>query len=183
MTPPILITLFRFASAPVLLVLAWQERPTAFVILLAAAFVSDALDGYLARRLGYASDFGAKLDSLCDLAVYITIPLGAWWLWPELVRREAPYFATLVACFVGPGLAALAKFGRLATYHTWLVKAAVFVTGSGLLVLFAGGPAWPFHAAVPVCVLAALEEVAITWMLPEPRANVPSLWHAMRPRH
>lgn len=182
MTAATFITLCRFASAPVLLVLAWHGQANAFVILLAAAFVSDALDGYLARRLGYASEFGARLDSLCDLTIYVTIPLGAWWLWPEIMRREAAYFAILIACFAGPGLASLVKFGRLATYHTWLVKAAVFVTGSSLLVLFVGGPAWPFHLAVPVCVLAALEEMAITWMLREPRTNVRSLWHAMRPR-
>ncbi len=182
MTSPTLITLLRFASAPVLLVLAWHGQRTAFLVLLAAAFVSDAVDGYLARRLGHASELGARLDSLCDVTIYITIPVGAWWLWPDLVRREATYFAILVACLVGPGLAALVKFGRLTSYHTWLVKTAVFLTGSSMLVLLAGGPGWPFHLAVPVCVLAALEEMAITWVLPEPRSNVRSVWHATRPR-
>jgi hypothetical protein len=45
------------------------------------------------------------------------------------------------------------------------------------MVLFAGGPAWLFHLAVPVSVLAALEEIAITLVLREPQANVRSLWH------
>jgi hypothetical protein len=65
----------------------------------------------------------------------------------------------------------------LTSYHTWGVKLAALVVGSSAMVLFAGGPAWLFHLAVPVSVLAAVEEIVITLVLREPQANVRSLWH------
>ena len=49
--------------------------------------------------------------------------------------------------------------------------------GGSALVLFAGGPAWFFHLAVPVSALADLEEIAITLVLPQRQANVHSFWH------
>ena len=49
--------------------------------------------------------------------------------------------------------------------------------GGSAMVLFAGGPPWLFHLAVPVSVLAAVEESALTLVLREPQANVRSLWH------
>jgi cardiolipin synthase len=41
------------------------QRLTAFVIML-IALVSDAIDGYVARRLNQESDLGRFLDPLCD---------------------------------------------------------------------------------------------------------------------
>ena len=44
--------------------------------------------------------------------------------------------------------------------------------------MFAGGPALPFRLATAVLVLAELEEIAISAVLPAWHANVPSLAHA-----
>jgi len=44
---------------------------TGFIFL---AMVFDALDGYVARLSGTASDFGAQLDSLCDLVTFGVAP-------------------------------------------------------------------------------------------------------------
>jgi CDP-diacylglycerol--glycerol-3-phosphate 3-phosphatidyltransferase len=99
------------------------------------------------------------------------------------VRRESSFFLTVLACCVLPPLVAFGKFHGVTSYHTWGVKLAALVVGGSAMVLFAGGPAWLFHLAVPVSVLAALEEIAITLVLREPQANVRSLWyvrHAIR---
>jgi CDP-diacylglycerol--glycerol-3-phosphate 3-phosphatidyltransferase len=46
--------------------------------------------------------------------------------------------------------------------------------------MFAGGPAWPFRLATLICILAALENIAITVVLPDLRSNIRSLWHVLR---
>ena len=89
---PNLISGCRLATAPVLLLLAWYGYSQAFLAITTASFASDVLDGYLARRLGQTSELGAKLDSVGDFVIYITLPLGAWWLWPDMARREIPVF-------------------------------------------------------------------------------------------
>jgi hypothetical protein len=72
------------------------------------------------------------------------------------------------------------KYGRLTSYHAWGSRlAAVLIIGTAL-VLFYGGPAWPFQPSTPILVLAQLEQISMIAILPEWRPNVPSLWHAIK---
>jgi CDP-diacylglycerol--glycerol-3-phosphate 3-phosphatidyltransferase len=179
---PNALSLSRLALVPVLLVLAFAGLRGAFVAVLALSFATDILDGFIARRLGQTSTLGARLDSLGDFAVYMSLPLCAWWLLPEVLMRNAGYFAAAAASVLTPALVALARFRQASGYHTLLVKAAALLMGGSLLALFAGAPEWLFRAAVPVSVLAAVEEIAITLVLREPRTNIPTLLHALRMR-
>ncbi len=178
-TAPNLLSGGRLTLTPVLFALAWQGRATAFLSCLAIALLSDALDGWLARRLAQKSDLGTKLDSWADIALCLSVPLGVWWLWPDLVRREATLVGAVIVCYAAPALFALLKYRRLPSYHTWTAKLAGVLMGTGGLILLAGGPAWAFHLAALVVVIEALEEVAITAVLPRWHSNVPSIWHAL----
>lgn len=180
LTLPNALTGFRFVAAPVLLWLAWQDNALAFMGLLAVVFLSDLLDGMAARWFGQVSQFGATLDSCADVVTYLTIALSCWWLWPDMVLGEWVYVATIVVGILLPSVVGFGKFGRFTSYHTWAVKLSAFAVGSSLYVLFLGGPAWPFRIAALLCLLAALEEVAITFLLPGPESNVRSVWHVIR---
>jgi CDP-diacylglycerol--glycerol-3-phosphate 3-phosphatidyltransferase len=179
-TIPNALSALRLVLAPVLLWLAWSGRPTAFLVTLSASLLSDLVDGWFARRFGQATQLGTLLDSWGDLVTYTSVPLCAWWLWPELIRRESWYAAAIVAAYVFPiGLGYL-KYGRLTAYHTYGAKLSSVLIGPSALVLFMGGPPEPFRVAACILVLAELEEIAITTLLPEWRPNVPSLLHARR---
>lgn len=69
-TLPNLLTLIRIALIPVLiLAFYWLPEPwagPACSLIFALAGVTDALDGYLARRMGQSSPFGAFLDPVAD---------------------------------------------------------------------------------------------------------------------
>ena len=169
---PNALSALRLALAPVLILLALHGHPRAVAAVLAASFATDVLDGYLARRLGQISELGAKLDSLGDFAIYASVPLCAWWALPEVFVRNLPFFAVALASVILPPLAGWLRFRRITSYHTWLVKLAALVMGASVVVLFAGGPEWPFRAA----------EIAITMTLRAPRADVRSLWHVLRTR-
>ncbi len=101
-TAPNLLSGLRIVLVPVLLYLAWTDRPRAFLVTLSCSLLSDLFDGYLARRFDQATQLGTLLDSYGDFATYMTVPLCAWWLWPELIRREAWYAAAIVASYVFP---------------------------------------------------------------------------------
>ena len=179
---PNLLSGCRLLLAPVLLLLAWAGDHTLFLICLMLALVSDAVDGWLARRLGQCTELGARLDSWSDLALSVCAPVGVWWLWPELVRREAVFVGMMLAGYTLPALYGLLKYRRFPSYHTRLAKAAAVLMGAGALLLLAGGPAWPFRLASLVVLIEALDEFAITAVLPGWHANVPSLWHALKLR-
>jgi len=144
------------------------------------SLLSDLTDGWFARRFDQATHLGTLLDSYGDFATYLTVPICAWWLWPDLIRREGWYAAAVVAAYVFPITLGYLKYGRLTAYHTYGAKLSAVVVGGSALALFAGGPAWPFRIATWVLVVAELEEIAITTILPEWHANVPSIVHARR---
>jgi phosphatidylglycerophosphate synthase len=179
-TVPNLLTCFRFVAAPCLLWLAWRGYDLGFLILLAVSFLTDALDGLAARWFGEVSHFGAMLDSWADMILYCTIALSAWWLWPDVVLREAPFAAMIVFSYLLPPLIGILKFGAFTSYHTWIVKIAAASVGLSFFVLFLGGPAWPFRIAAFVCVLAASEEISITLIANELYTNVSSVWDVKR---
>lgn len=78
MTWPNFITIARFLLVPVF-ILAMLQGATAwaFVVFLVAG-LSDAVDGYVARRFGQVSELGAYLDPLADKLLLISgfITLG-----------------------------------------------------------------------------------------------------------
>ncbi|MDO9212228.1 MAG: CDP-alcohol phosphatidyltransferase family protein [Methylococcales bacterium] len=180
LTLPNLLTGFRFIAAPVLLWLAWYGYGIAFMVLLALAFLTDLLDGFVARLMGQVSQFGAVLDSWADVITYLTIAIGCWWLWPDVVRSELVFVVLMVASCLLPAIVGFSKFGCFTSYHTWGVKIAAAAMGLSLYVLFFGGSAIPFRVAAVICILAAIEEIALTLLLPESESNVRSLWDVLK---
>ena len=163
-----------------LLALAWTQQPRSFLVCLCVSLASDLLDGFLARRLHQRSELGAKLDSWGDLATYTVLGIGAWWLWPDVIRAEALFVGVLVASYTLPSLLALVKFRRLTSYHTWGAKLSAVLMGPAVLLLFAWQASGLFRVATVVLAIAEIEEVAITLVLREWHADVPSLFDALR---
>ena len=78
MNLPNLITIGRILLVPVVVwAIGSGQMQIAFLVFLIAG-VSDAVDGFLAKRLGLTSDLGAHLDPLADkvLIVSIYVALG-----------------------------------------------------------------------------------------------------------
>lgn len=177
---PNILSGFRLIAAPLLLYLAWVGDSNLFLVLLAASLLSDAVDGFVARQLNAATELGTKLDSWGDLATYLTVPLCAWWLWPEILQRETIFVWLVIGAYIVPIAVGFAKFRKLTSYHTWAAKTAAVIMGAAVFFLFAADISWPFHCAAIVQVLTACEEVAISLRLSKLESNVRSYWHLNR---
>ena len=180
MTIANLLTYVRLAAIPVLLVLAAMHLRSAYLWLLATAWATDLIDGPIARLQGQDSARGAKLDSIADRGIMVSIPIGVAWLWPEVLMREALWVALLGIALVVPHVHAFAKFRQLPAYHTWLAKGLAVYMGLSLLLLLNGHWPWLFRAGALIALVEALEEIAITHTLKRPRADVASWWHLRR---
>jgi cardiolipin synthase (CMP-forming) len=178
--PPNLISLLRILAAPLLFLLAFLQLEFWFLgVLLFSAF-TDVLDGFVARRLNMITPLGAHLDSWGDFVIYGTMAICAWILWPGITLEQLPYYALILFSILVPVQVGLAKFGKFTGYHTWGVKIAVFMTFVGYVSLYSGIAAWPFQLASGLCVIAGLEEIAITLVLRRERTDVRSLRAAIR---
>ena len=179
---PNLISGVRIALMPAVLMAAIAGSRTWFVGLLAASLTTDALDGFLARRLNAHSDFGRKLDSAADYLTFITGLAGIALLWPEITRRELPWIAAGLAAFFGVVVLGFVRLGRAPCYHTWAAKVGAAGCALSLIPLLAEWTATPFHLMIVGQILAGIEEMAIVLCVPEHKGEVATLWHAWRLR-
>jgi cardiolipin synthase len=182
-TIPDLVSLIRIGMVPLLFYFAIQQMEFWFLCALLFSGFTDILDGYLARKFDQITALGSHLDSWGDFAIYISMAICAWILWPDIVLRELVYFGMIVASFSIPVAVGLIKFKRLTSYHTWSVKIAATATFLGYFLLFAEIAQWPFILASIMCVYAGIEEILITLILHRERADIRSIWAAMKYEH
>ena len=174
---PNILSASRIVIAPVLIYCAWAGHKNLFIIFLVISLLSDALDGFLARKLNAVTEAGAKLDSIGDLATYVVLPVCAWWLWPEIIQREAPYIVIAVVAYFLPLIAGIVKFHQIPSYHTYGAKTAAIIMSIAMLLLFMTDLNIVFRIAAIFQAIVALEELAITLQLSEIKSNVKSIWH------
>lgn len=170
MTIPNLITVARLFLVPLIIVTIvnaqWQ---TAFVIFVAAG-LSDAVDGYLARHCGMASELGAWLDPLADKAlivsIYVTLAIvGAVpvWLVVLIVMRDLMIVAAvLLSLLLGRPLAI--KPFRVSKLNTVAqIGFAALLLGSRAFGVDAGIAFSIGQAAVAMLTLASMAAYLAFW--------------------
>ena len=104
---PNLITLARILLVPVIV---WAISTGAMLfafVLFVMAGASDAVDGFLAKRFGMASDFGKYLDPLADKALIVSIYVALGinealprWLVILVVSRDIMIVAAVILSWV-----------------------------------------------------------------------------------
>ena len=154
------VTSLRMAASLVLLAL--PLRSAWFLAVYTLTGLTDVLDGWLARKTGTASEFGAKLDSMADLLFYGVLLLRFF----PVLRQALPttiWYAVAVILVVRLAAYAAAgiKYHRFASLHTRLNKltgGAVFLLPY-VLVLSSGVTYSWFVCALALA--ASAEELAI----------------------
>ena len=179
---PNVLSATRIALMPAVLIAALAGSRPWFIVLIAASLSTDALDGFLARRLNAFSDFGRKLDSAADYLTLVTGLAGIALLWPAIVRRELPWVASGLAAFFAVIVYGFMRLGRAPCYHTWASKLGAVACALSLVPLLAEWTAVPFHLAIALMITAGVEEMAIVLLVPSHIGEMASAWHAWRAR-
>jgi cardiolipin synthase len=150
------VSLFRVALvAPLIVTILLGRNETALVIA-GVAGVSDAIDGYLARRFRWQSRLGSILDPVADKLMLVGCLVALGWL------HEAPRWLVVlvVARDAVIALGALAWHRILHTFEarpSWLSKATtVAQIGFVLLVLADRAFRWQVPMAIPAWNVAEL---------------------------
>lgn len=166
---PNLITIMRFFLTLPIAYLLLEGRYTEALILFFVAGVSDALDGYLAKRFDWSSRLGSILDPLADKTLLVmTYACLGWvgvipmWLVFLVLGRD-------VIIVVG-GLAYHFFVGSFQLVPTWVSK-----TNTTLQIIFALALVFSLGAIeLPLWLLTALVYgVCVTTML----SGLDYMWH------
>lgn len=155
-----------------------SRSSAAFILIYTLVGLTDVLDGWLARKTGTASEFGARLDSIADLLFYgillvrllptlwSVLPAAVWYVVGVVLLVRVLAYAT-----------AAVKYHRFASLHTWLNK----MTGGAVFLLpyvFAVSNGVAYGWAVCFLALAAaLEELSIHLFQREYSADRKTLFH------
>lgn len=170
------VTSMRIVCSFVLLMLPVSSPE--FILVYTLVGLTDALDGWLARKTGTASDFGARLDSIADLLFYGVLLLRFLpTLWLALPRAVWYVVSAVLLVRVLAYTTAAVKYHRFASLHTWLNK----LTGGAVFLLpyvFAVSDGVAYGWAVCLLALAAsLEELTIHLSQKEYCADRKTIFH------
>ena len=149
-------------------------------LLLLAAFLSDILDGIIARRLGVDSLELRRFDTRSDLVFGVGAVAGSLVAVPSSGGNWLPWVWGYVALFVLRNFVDWWRYGESPSYHMWSGKLWSLVLMGYLLSVYIGRPLSPLQPlAFALYFINALEGIAATIMLPTPGKDIPSLWHVV----
>jgi CDP-diacylglycerol--glycerol-3-phosphate 3-phosphatidyltransferase/cardiolipin synthase len=180
MNVPNMLTLLRLALIPVFVLLfylpfKWTNLACAALFTLAA--VTDLLDGYLARRLGQTSDFGAFLDPVADkLMVGVVLVL-------LVSDHPTPFLAIPAAVIIGREITVsglrewMAGMGERTTVAVSIVgKIKTTLQMIAMILLIYRDPLGPFDTWTVGMVLLYVAVILTLWSM---IAYLKSAWPAL----
>lgn len=180
---PNVISTARIVAAPLLVFLALTNREQLFIWVLLAAFISDIIDGLIARTFSLTSKLGSRLDTLADTLLWLPAIFGIWVFHPELVTEHWLIVALILGLWVSEHIVALLRYGKLTSFHTYIVRASAYALGIFVIVLFLWGlQPWLLYAAATLSILGNLEELIIIALLPEWTSDVRGLYWVLQKR-
>lgn len=180
---PNMITSVRLLSAIIIALvscIAPDHGVHYFLPLFIAAAASDMLDGYVARRFGWCTKFGATLDSISDLALYFSASVYFAYTAPEaLMKSFLPICVGAIIQALHIGFA-LKKFGRFPAYHTNFSRLSAYAIFFLVLsfLLFHVSDSFSFISVI--WTTCSLEGIWITAILKRPASDLSGITDAIR---
>jgi len=174
----------RMLLGPILIVgerCGWSGLVLAGIVL--SALISDIFDGVLARRW-QCDTAGVRLfDSMADTVFYLSAGVALWIGQPHIWRDNALLLGTLALLETIRFIIDFARFGKPASYHSYLAKTWGLVMALAVIASFASGTASRLLPLALVLGIATdVEGLAMSLLLPVWRKDVKTIAAALRLR-
>ncbi|HRV85120.1 MAG TPA: CDP-alcohol phosphatidyltransferase family protein [Saprospiraceae bacterium] len=172
---------YRIGASPVLGLLLLLGYRDWFAWMLFISYSTDAIDGFVARRLKICSSRGSELDSLGDQITFTLGLLGVLrfesqfildhWIW--IVIAFAPYLIQMGLAFY--------KYGKTTAFHTYLAKSSAIAQSAFILgILFFGPVMWLFWLMIGLGIIETLEEITLIFLYDKWVAGVKGIYWALK---
>jgi phosphatidylglycerophosphate synthase len=147
------------------------------------ALLSDIYDGVLARRWGGETPALRLWDSVADTIFYLGVVVALWLREPEVLQGNWKLFGVLFALEGARYVFDFWKFGKAASYHSYMAKAwGLLIAGSVVGVFSFDGLRWLIVVALVWGIGVNVEGLAMSLMLPRWRNDVKTLGRAWEMR-
>ena len=181
---PVALTTLRVALGPLLILgESCRWNGVALAAMVVSALLSDIYDGVLARRWQCDTPFVRLFDSMADTFFYLCVVAALWLGIPAVWHANLTLLLTLLSLEGMRFCVDYARFGKPASYHSYLAK------GWGLVMAIAVTTAFALHrntililVALIMGILCDVEGLAMSFILPAWRKDVKTLKAALRIR-
>ena len=180
---PNLLSAYRLVMAPVLVVLALSGARTYFVVFLAISFMTDLLDGFIARAWNQRTSFGSRLDSIADEMTYVAALTGAFQFEYQAIRPHAALLYAFIFLLVLATFIPLVKFREIPSFHLYSFKINAFLQAVFFFCLFVlDFYPYLFYPIFAFGILACIESIAISLLLDQPVSDARGIYWVLRYR-
>jgi CDP-diacylglycerol--glycerol-3-phosphate 3-phosphatidyltransferase len=172
---------YRILAFPLLAVVLVLDERQWFTWLLLVSYSTDAIDGFLARRLNLSSARGAQLDSIGDQLTLVMGLLGLLIFENAFIRANLLLIAlAFIPYLIQMGIAFM-KYGKATAFHTYLAKFSAILQAVFILwTLFYGPVYWLFYLMIVIGILETLEEITLIFMYDRWVEDVRGIYWALK---
>lgn len=172
---------YRIVAVPLLLALIWLGEREWFTWFLLISYSTDAIDGYLARKLKITSARGSQLDSIGDQLTFIMGLIGLWAFENAFIRQNILLIAIAFLPYILQLLIAIVKYGKATAFHTYLAKSSAILQATFILWTLFFGPVYGlFYAMIVIGILETIEEITLIYMYERWVEDVKGIYWALR---
>ena len=119
---PNIISFSRLVLLPLLYYLCLSNRRILFLIAFMIIMGTDAVDGYLARKLNQVTRLGQKLDMIADIPCMLSLAFFMHRLFPELIKPNIILIKIAVVLLVAALGYSTIKFRKPIFVHNQLLR-------------------------------------------------------------
>lgn len=172
---------YRIAAAPLLVVFIWFDLHLIFAWFLLVSYATDAIDGFLARRLNLCSPRGSQLDSFGDQITLIIGLIGLYQFETPFIKTNLFIIAVAFAPYIIQMLLAYYKYGKATAFHTYLAKLSAIVQSAFILFSLFVYPDYSlFYIMVVIGLLETFEEISLIFIYDRWTSDIKGIYWAFK---
>ena len=175
---------YRICAAPFLIALICLDERLLFAWLLLISYSTDAIDGFLARKLKITSARGSQLDSFGDQITLIIGLLGLFYFEKDFIITNLVIIIIAFFPYITQMLIAYSKYGKATAFHTYLAKLSAILQSLFILWSLFFSPVYVlFYIMIVIGLLETLEEIILIFMYDEWASDIKGIYWALKDKH
>lgn len=172
---------YRIFAAPILLLLIYLDQRLIFTWLLLISYSTDAIDGFLARKLKITSPRGSQLDSIGDQITLIMGLLGLFYFETNFIKANLVLILIAFIPYIIQMILAYLKYGKATAFHTYLAKLSAILQSLFILWSLFFTPNYTlFYIMIVIGLIETFEEITLIFMYDNWASDVKSIIWALR---
>jgi CDP-diacylglycerol--glycerol-3-phosphate 3-phosphatidyltransferase len=172
---------YRIIAAPFLILLLWLDEQMLFACFLLISYSTDAIDGYLARKLKITSPRGSQLDSFGDQITLIIGLIGLYVFENNFIKINLYLIVVSFIPYSIQMLIAYYKYGKATAFHTYLAKISAIIQSAFILWSLFFSPNYSlFYIMIVFGVLETIEEITLIFMYDYWTSDIKGVYWALK---